>query len=471
MTTSATEGFFGALAGGAETYVRETSPQAVTDRASARFKQQQMQRELEQQQYQDRTGSWKAEVDAVRAQNEDLMNKIAKQDTFNAFQMYSADYDPRHLMRAIHTNPVLRDIYSDVVSIDKIDPANDTILMRNSGLDETNFDPNRYLKVTRPDGRKDVMDMLEVYKGTGYLNQVSNQELERLLKESQINKNNKPPSRGGKSSDKGTAMERNAAAVAAARDRIEAGVGSSEDEELIRMADKEQAGVIPGKFRVAAETKEALFEEFGGVNEFYGTNFSVESKEGNTNYMRAIPYVRQIEELEGIDLTSAQKTQLSDIRALIALGDPAAEITDAETGLIDNMLLNFKKYVSDEVGGLAATSAYASFRNSVRHALYGAALTDAEIKSFNESFATLGQKTGPVLEQFKTAMQQVKANLNSIARMTSPISAKVRLGMDQEGIDRIIAQIDRRIQFLNSKAPIAPEKKQRLDSIFKGGNR
>lgn len=408
----------------------------------------------------------------------ELKATTAKAATYQAFDAYSADGNPRHLNRVIQENPVLRELFADVASVDRVDPVNDIELLKQSGLPadiftnpQTAANANkRILKVTRADGTKDLMDMVQVYAGTGYTKYLSDEDLKRRLTEAQIGRYEQLAAGGGSVGGEGsgdTAMVRNARAVAEARERIRAGEGTPEDEEIVRFGTQQIAGTTPGKMEYADQSTQQLVASFGDEDTFFSTDFSNPS-----NFRKAYPYISKIEAAEGVKWTADEKKQLGNIRSLIAMGDPAEGLTEADTGIIDSTFNNVKKYIFEEVDdGVKAASAYAAFRNTARHALYGSALTQGEIDSFNEAFGTLGQKLGPVLQQFKTSLVQTKAQLNSIASMNNPYVAKVRLGVDQENVDDIINSIDQRIEYLNSKLALAPERKQELDAIFKPGSK
>lgn len=194
----------------------------------------------------------------------------------------------------------------------------------------------------------------------------------------------------------------------------------------------------------AKQQTDGLLQEFGGEEAFFNTDFG-----DDKNYNRAYQYIAKIERFEDVQLSEAEKKELNNIRQLIALADPAKKLSSADTGVIDKFLGGMNKYLSDEVGGLKAKSSYAAFRNTVRHALFGSALTEAEITSFNEAFGTLGQKLGPVLQQFRTNLVQVKAKLESMRRNSNPYTMKVRMGVDQEKLDTIISAFDARIDYLS----------------------
>lgn len=208
----------------------------------------------------------------------------------------------------------------------------------------------------------------------------------------------------------------------------------------------------------AAATTDRMLGEFGGEEQFFNTDFGDQK-----NFNKAYRYMVRMEKLEGTQLSEADKKTITDVRSLLALGDPGSKLTSDQTGLLDSNLASAKKYVSDEVGGVEATSAFAAFRNSVRNALFGSALTEAEITSFNDAYGTLGQKAGPVLQQFKTSLEQVKAKLESTQGLMNPYSAQIRLGKDAQKMNEILAGLDARIQYiegLSQGETMTPEQKK-----------
>lgn len=234
-----------------------------------------------------------------------------------------------------------------------------------------------------------------------------------------------------------------------------------------------KGGTPKQKDMLAAEqATNNLVDDFGGPDEFFNTDFN-----DKANYNKAYKHIAKIERFENIQLSNAEKKELNNIRQLIALSDPTKELSSRDTGIVDKFLGGVSKYLSDEVGGIKAKSAYAAFRNTVRHALFGSALTAAEIKSFNEAFGTLGQKLGPVMQQFRTNLTQVRAKLESMRRNGNPYTMKVRLGVDQDKLDDIILAFDKRIDHISGKAEGVSDnnyipQRPTLDELFKksGGN-
>lgn len=220
----------------------------------------------------------------------------------------------------------------------------------------------------------------------------------------------------------------------------------------------------------AAQTQtEDLLSKFGGEEEFFKTDFSKPE-----NFNKAWTNVVKINKLEGTELTQKDKDNVTDIRSMIALADPAAKLTAAQTGMFDKNLKDFSKYLTDTVPGADRAAAMASFRNTLRHALYGSALTEGEIKSFNEAFGESKQKLGPVLSQFKVALGQVQAKIDSVANMGNPYTMKVMIGADRERLNNIRAALQQRVDYIEgryvpeSEKPKATVNKPSLDDIFAG---
>lgn len=437
MGNESKAGLFSALAQGANAYVAATNP--VT-RAEAQLAKKRSDSELAKLNQLEQSGTTQQQLEILKMQNDQLLKEGAKRDLFSAFDRFRADGNTRHINKTIHSNPMLKETFPDVISVDKLDPNADKDLMHQNRLPpKTIADPNmlkRFLKVTKPDGTKTIADMVTIYGGTGYTAYQSDIELQRMLIESTIAKN----MRSSSDEQGDTALVRNASSVAAAKNRIATGSPDPADSELVRGWDKELAGTTPAKMDMAQGDTDRLVSAFGGEDQFWQTDFS-----DPKNFRKAYPYITRIEALEDSKLSETVKKELRDIAALNALGEPGAKLSGKETGLLDSLLLNAKKYMSDEVGGVEATSAYSAYRNSIRHALYGSALTPAEIDSFDQAFGTLKQKLGPVLQQFKTALQQVRARLESVSRMENPYTAQVRLGVDQEQLDKVLTALDERI--------------------------
>lgn len=212
----------------------------------------------------------------------------------------------------------------------------------------------------------------------------------------------------------------------------------------------------------AAEQEVAdLEQKFGGTEQFFNTDFSDPKK-----FREAYKNIVKIEKLTGRELSEGQRKEITDIRGLINLADPASSIGEKETGVIDSQLRGVKKYLSDNVGGVRAETAYSAIRNVVRHDLYGSVLTPNEEGSFNKVMQDLGAKQGPVLEQLRAQVDQTRTKLQSAAQFMDPWAAKVYLGKNLDEVDAIVKRLDTRIAKLQgTKTP--DQKNDMFGNIFK----
>lgn len=157
-------------------------------------------------------------------------------------------------------------------------------------------------------------------------------------------------------------------------------------------------------------------------------------------------YISPLEDLRDFKLSTEDKRTIRNLRSLTSLGKTAgSELTPDETGILDNTLNSFKKYIFDEVGGKKATASYETFRNIFRNALYGSSLTKPEIEAFNKAAGTLGQKFQPVMQQLQVQMGTIKNNLESIRDLNDPDIAHYYTGQSIEQIDDAIMAIESRM--------------------------
>ena len=151
---------------------------------------------------------------------------------------------------------------------------------------------------------------------------------------------------------------------------------------------------------------------------------------------------------------------MGNLRTLIALADPASKLSETDTGIFENTFHNIGKYLFDNLDGVAAVAAYAAFKNMIRLSMHGSAVTKMEANFNDEAYGTLKQRLGPVLQQFKISLLQVRAKLESVARMKNPYSAHVRLGVDAAKLNKIIDAIDVRVDMLDDSYATAMKAKR-----------
>lgn len=482
----------------------------------------------------------------LQMQTQQLAQQQFRSDTYNALRLYESDGDPRHLngfLQQAKQSPVAGNMFANIARVDRL-TSSDAELVKQLGVQDVDGlvkDPNlakQFVVATFANGEKGLVDMEKMYAGTGFANQLASEQAElmntRSLAISRL--------RTGERADRLSSMERVAKQMSEelgipmwqAYERLKGGTTKQQGSELERLAqqiqeqnpdmdyldayeqavnmrtsgseteraartESEQTGEdyntvlqrkikeknAPGSVKEAdaANTATAeLQDAFGG--KYYETDFS------DPNARRlAQPYIRTIEKTTGAKFSEEDKRQFRLARQLVGLGERAGTaITPEETGLIDSMLSNVQSYISDEVSdGKAGVAAYESFRNVVRNALFGSALTGAEIDAFNKAAGTLGQQQGPVLSKFMEQLKVVRDNLSGVAQMNDEVLSHYYLGADQDKVSDIIYAIDERINRLNklsknknapipqaSAVPVAPktpeQKREVLDAIFKKGN-
>ena len=463
MSSQSKAGAFSTIASGVEGANR-----GIMTREEAQLRKARGTEELQKIQKRQELGLQDQELELLKQQNSEVMRKLDQNETYQAFQMYNSDPDVRHLQRLVKGNPRIAEAWG-VLDVLPVDPRNDAAILNKEGLNPEWFNQDspsanmfnkRFVKFLDSDGNWKVGDIRLLQAGTGYSRYSSALDRQVELEESQIIKN----LTSGKGKD--TALVQESGAVAEAKKRIAEGKGTQADKELIAGWNSKLGGKDVGKLEHADAVTQEMLTSVGGEEKFWSLDMS-NSDTRNKLYSS----MNKIMKLQGTEWTSKDRAELHDIRVLTAMGEPGTDLSEQETGVIDSLLLNVKKYISDEVTGVDATSAYAAFRNTVRHALYGSALTEAEITSFNEAFGTLGQKLGPVLEQFKTSLNQVKAKLSSISDLQNPYVSKYFLGADQDQLDKMILGLDQRIEYLSKTGPrpeTKEEKKQRALQKMRG---
>ena len=393
-----------------------------------------------------------AEVEALRAANRQLAANQAKTASYDAFKRYTSDFNPRHLNDLMRAEPLVREAFGNPVSFERVNPETDGALINQFNLrageadagpggpsesanSRQQFDPRSHLKVIDANGNARIQDIRMDMAGAGYFQYLDDQELDRLIKESKLF--------GDGDGDKKYApgsLEKDADYLA--RQGIEGG-------DQTKIADNLYKDRIGGNAvyqqQQADMAVEGVFNQFGGEDEYFNTDFSV-----TKNRVSAERYIRRLEKYGGVDIPAADRADYKEIATLIKTGSIAAnKLTPEVTGAFDSVYRNVKNYVVDnvdEVDQIVAQSAYASFRNTMRHALFGSALTDTEISSFNEAFGTIKEKYPAVVKQFVTALEQTKSKIESIYSLNNPILTKYYFNKSAEDVAIIIRELDNRIE-------------------------
>lgn len=431
------------------------------------FEQAQSKAPIQQSQAQLELEQTRAELATMRAQN-------LKRDTFSTFDAYEADGDARHLNSFLTTakqNPQGQ-MWQNWVRFDPMtrNPETEAMLAQAGIRDIDGYfaDPELVKsKVigTDANGKHTLLDMNKLYQATGYTQHMGTRELNSLMQRAQIDQ----LERGTQSAETNMitqiAEQENISQLEAAKRYFgakQAGrtTGSaqeriardlmSKDETLSYEAALKQASRLSAApstaekdIGVTAGVREQIHEAAGG--DFYTADLAKpETRE------RIGELIIDLEKATGKSLTNETKRVARDLRSMIQLGGKAGEeLTEEETGIMDNMLFNFKKYVSDNVEGTEGTAAYSAMRNVARNALMGATLTPKELSEFDKAAGTLKQQLGPVLAQLKVQLEDFRGKLQSVMDFEDPMMAKYYLGMSQDQADAAIDQIDKRLTVIS----------------------
>lgn len=408
------------------------------------------------------------QAEAVRS----LQGRLAANSTDAAIEEFIKSGDANVFQRALDNDPFLKQAWNQrgVQVISNIDFENDRKLLESAGINQNYINDPKVRESLKKsiwkyhDGQQWNVGLLDqLVAETGALKRMSTNRSDMIVSHMGRLRNAMKGINVGLEEKKVGLQEKQSS-----RNYLLKLAELDLDKRKLEQSKKSSLTTKQKNIQAAEKQTNILLDKFG-KDKFWETDFN-----DPKNYRAAFPYLSKIESLGDFKLSEAEKKELNNIRQLIALADPSKKLSSADTGIIDQFLGGVNKYLNDNVGGLEAKSSYAAFRNTVRHALFGSALTEAEISSFNEAFGTLGQKLGPVLQQFRTNLVQVKAKLESMYRNGNPITMKVRMGIDQKKLDSIISALDKRIEYLSGKpgnekyfVPVSAERKNYVSKLTK----
>lgn len=483
-------------------------------------------------------------INALEVQKQ-MMRDGNKRITFGGFERYDADSDIRHLNTMI-TDLSGRDskVFGNIARVDELTEQDRTMLENELGLTASQVTTllnnpklkHSYVRITQTDGTVSFGDLDSLKFMSGYTDYADKKEVERwktsreleqlmllgftpdelgleafrrikgenpdldpkspefhklyseaydkLVREKKARSGNVNVS-GGKGENK-TEKEAQAHRLTSAQAREEGfEEGSPEWDAAFskHMNDIESAWDRPSRIRYdeAVQGAEDVLLDLG-LMEFTAEELTNLEPRDRVQIEREI---RKIENLGNASLSETDKKHLLNIRKLAGMGELAGELTDSQTGIIDNMLRTAKKYIFNDVEGIEAESAYSAFRNLVKHALYGASLQPGESANFLKQFGSLTQQRGPVLQQLRTTMEELKHAYEGIAATNNDMVIKWRTGQTSEELYRILEELDDRIEFIHNvendlpittinppvetkkKAVLTPEVEAGLDKIFK----
>lgn len=414
------------------------------------------------------------ELEQLRMQTKSMHGQSLKKSTYDAFRLYEGDKDVKHLnnfLKDAKVNPMGAKQYGDISRYDRLEDTPETrAMLAQAGYTDPDAvfnDPDvadNFVLATMTDGTRVLGDLTKAYAGTGFNQYMTTQELEVLQKRATL----ASTLRGSESADsrmitqimdeeqltlyeatkryyeakhsgksKGSTIERETEQVLAENPNMPR-------EEAMAMAKQRiEPRTAPAKnLEQAADVSLSLDEIAGG--DYFEADIndpSVRRKLG--------PKITELEKLTGQSLTTEDKRTARNIRSLLALGRTAGtELTSDEAGLLDNTLTRVRKYFTNDIGGVEGTSAYESFRNVFRNALYGASLTQTESAAFQAAAGSLKQKLGPALQQLRVQMSDLKEQMQSIYDLNDERISYYYLGRSNEEIDDALMALDERLELI-----------------------
>ncbi|MGL4222013.1 MAG: hypothetical protein ACRCSS_15440, partial [Shewanella sp.] len=132
------------------------------------------------------------ELEQQKLQLKQLQQQQFKRDTYDAFRLYSADGDTRHLnsfLANARTSPVAGSLFGNVARVDRLaDTPEHAKMLAGMGIEDAkgliaNPELSSNLVVaTMNDGTQQLVDMERLYAGTGFTQQMASEELELMSK-------------------------------------------------------------------------------------------------------------------------------------------------------------------------------------------------------------------------------------------------------------------------------------------------
>lgn len=136
------------------------------------------------------------EVAALQAQLYQTNAALAKQQTYDSFNRYNVDGDPKHLNQWLEqskSNPVAKNLTADMARMDRLARTPETEkLVRAAGITDIDgffSDPQltkNYVIGTMANGGQQLVDMNRMYAVTGYAQQATDEQLKNLTKNAAV---------------------------------------------------------------------------------------------------------------------------------------------------------------------------------------------------------------------------------------------------------------------------------------------
>jgi hypothetical protein len=400
----------------------------------SQFKQQAM--GMQQNQYEVQMQKMQMDLDSMKKAK-------LKETTYNALNGYMTDGNPRWINQALTESPELKKMFGNVVRVEPLNPNSQDDLRIFQEAGGISFeDPTvrkRYVKTISADGNVSLTDMFGIAQYTGAFKTWTDEQFKQRKQEADIAETNAKAAyyrdKGAGGTGEKTAMQKNADYLGnidpALKDdylRKEAGWAPTTTTKELNEVDKARASVLKENPK------------------FFETVY----QPGTDEYRKMEPNIQKIENNLGIKLTSADKKEMADIKRIITLGEVSKGLTPEDTGIIDNLVGNIKKYVSDDAPS-EAKNAYSQMMTTIRNGLYGATLPAAEMTSFTQAFGSLYQQDKAVKSALKTALEATKAKMETFTDVGDEAVTHFRYGVGSAKLSKIIENLDTMIATVDGK--------------------
>lgn len=389
------------------------------------------------------TNMQNVQMEQMQLQLAEFKKAKLKETAYNATNAYFTDGNYRHLNNALQETPELKSLFGGITRVDPIDTNNEAdmrMFQEAGGQDYSTPEARkRYVKVTDASGNTRIADMFAEAKKNGTWKTWTDEQFSSLEKEAKIAEINAKATyyegKGIGGTGEKTAMQKNA-------DYLEKIDPILKEDYL-----KKETGWAPTTTtKELTEVDKARATVLKTNPKFFETTYVP----GTDEYRQMEPNIQKIEKNLGIKLNSTDKKEMADIKRIITLGDTAKKLTPEDTGMIDNLVGNVKKYVSDDAPA-EARNAYSQMMTTIRNSLYGATLPAAEMTSFTQAFGSLYQQDKAVKSALKTSLEGVKAKMEAFNEVGDEAVTHFRYGADAAKLSKIIDNLDAMIATVDGK--------------------
>lgn len=453
---SDTAGIFGALAKGAQAFGTPGS------RAEAKLRKAQSDDQLAKLNLRQESGIDEQQFDVMKQQLDlqsqeikKAQGRLTRDATDQAFRSFNIDGNPKHFNNALK-DPTVAKLFPDVVSVLSVDPVNDAQLLEEEGIAPEDINPKRHLKFIDVDGGVSIVDMSIVQATTGFDQRMNDEERARFREDMELGIQQQKADTGevqaqanliqaqrGPRPQQATTTLRDSRESGRIADKEARGEALTGQEEAFknRIRDK-NIGNVAGQQAEVRDIRSRVIERAGGRQKFSQLDFSLPAV--RDEYEEDIQDIERIGKLE---LDRDTTKILRETGKLANFAKAAGGLSEERTGAFDNLWATGSKYLEgeidqDQLAQMQSASEYRVMRNFALKAMSGAAVTASEAVRDKQAFGTLNQRFPAVMAQFKTMLNGMKSDMESVLTLNDSMVARFRSGGSLDDINDTIKGID-----------------------------